>query len=113
MPVKIMIDQNRVETRVMNVFNKDVIPELSEEILADCNEYCKEDSRTLILSSLSHSILKEGKLVWETPYAKRQYWEIKTSLTPGRTWKWCETAKRRWFKKKWAPSAERRLKDHL
>ena len=54
-----------------------------------------------------------AKLVWETPYAKKQYWEIKTSLTPGRTWKWCETAKRRWFKKKWAPSAERRLKDHL
>ena len=112
MPVKIMIDPNKVSARVMNVFNQDVLPALSEEILADCNEYCKEDTRALITSSLTLSRPKEGKLIWDTPYAKRQYWEIKTSLTPGRTWKWCETAKRRW-KSRWAKLAEGGLRKHL
>ena len=97
MPIKIMIDPAKVGARVMNVFDQDVLPKLSEEILADCNEYCKEDQQTLI---------------WETPYAKRQYCEIKTSLTPGRTWKWCETARRK-HKERWKKNAERWLKSKL
>lgn len=113
MPVKIMIDPDKVVARVMNVFNQDVLPALSEEILADCNEYCKEDNHILIDSSIEKSKPEKGLLIWETPYAKRQYWEIKTSLTPGRTWKWCETAKRRWCKTKWSKKAERGLKDNL
>lgn len=112
MPVYIKINPARVEQRVMGVWEKDILPKLSEEILADCNEYCKEDSNALINSSLVHSKPEEGKLVWETPYAKRQYWEIKTSLTPGRTWKWCETAKRK-HKSRWIKLAERGFKDHL
>lgn len=112
MPIKIMIDPVKVGARVMNVFDQDVLPKLSKEILADCNEYCKEDQQTLIKSSQLHSKLKEGKLIWETPYAKRQYWEIKTSLTPGRTWKWCETARRK-HKERWKKNAERWLKSKL
>ena len=111
MPVKINISTQQVQTKVMTAWEKGLAA-LSEEILADCNEYCKEDHRTLILSSLAHSKPKEGKLVWETPYAKRQYWEIKTSLTPGRTWKWCETAKRK-HKARWQKLAERGLKKNL
>ena len=106
------IDPNKVGARVMSVWNVSVLPKLSEEILADCNEYCKEDQHGLIDSSLIHSKPQEGKLIWETPYAKRQYWAIKTSLTPGRTWKWCETAKRK-QKNRWNELAERGMKDHL
>ena len=112
MPVKIMIDPHKVGARVIGVFNSDVLPALSEEILADCNEYCKVDQHTLINSSQTASNFKEGKLVWDTPYAKRQYWEIKTSLTAGRTWKWCETAKRK-HKERWRMLAERGLKRTL
>ena len=112
MPVKVLIDPNKVGARVMNVWNASVLPKLSEEILEDCNEYCKEDQHGLIDSSLTHSKPQEGKLIWETPYAKRQYWEIKTSLTPGRTWKWCETAKRK-QKNRWAELAGERMKKSL
>lgn len=111
MPVKIRIDPNQVGQKVMTAW-KDGLPALSEEILADCNEYCKEDQHTLIDSSIAASIPSEGKLIWETPYAKRQYWAIKTSLTPGRTWKWCETAKRK-HKKRWKMLAERGLRENL
>lgn len=111
MPVKIYIDPNKVSARVMTAWNAG-LPQLSEEILADCNEYCKEESQTLIKSSLIHSKPEEGKLIWETKYAKRQYWEIQTSRKRGRTWKWCETAKRKRLKK-WREKAERGLKENL
>lgn len=111
MPVQIKIDPNKVGAHVMGAWD-DALPMLSEEILADCNEYCKEDSGALIKSSIIHSQLDEGKLVWETPYAKRQYWAIKTSLTPGRTWKWCETAKNKWSSR-WKKLAERLMKEYL
>ena len=111
MPVKIMISSNHVEAKFKTAWDKGLAA-LSEEILADCNEYCKEDQGTLIASSITHSRPQEGKLVWQTPYAKRQYWEIRTSLTPGRTWKWCETAKRKWLSR-WKQKAEQGLRDNL
>ena len=104
MPVKIMINRHAVEAVVRTAWDKG-LPLLSSEILNDCNQYCKEDTGTLIASSLIHSKLKEGVLVWQTPYARRQYWEIRTAyrtVNPRATWKWCEVAKRanadRWQK---------------
>ena len=111
MPVKINIDPNQIAAKVQGAFNKGLYA-LSAQILADCNEFCKEDQHTLIDSSLEQSKLGEGKLIWDTEYAKRQYWEIKTSLTPGRTWKWCETAKRK-HKDTWRRIAEKALRENL
>ena len=111
MPVKIQINPNTVTAKVERAWQKG-LKNLSDEILADCNEYCKEDQHTLIDSSYVHSTPENGRLVWQTPYAKRQYWEIKTSLTPGRTWKWCETAKRK-HKDRWQKLAEMGLRENL
>ena len=111
MPVIIKIDPNQCAAKVQTAWNKG-LAKLSEEVLADCNEYCKEDHGTLIASSLVHSRPQEGKLIWQTPYARRQYWEIRTSLKPGRTWKWCETAKRKW-KSRWQKLAEKGLRENL
>ena len=111
MPVKIQISSQQVEAKVKTAWEKGLY-DLSNEILADCNEYCKEDTTMLINSSLEKSIPQQGRLIWETPYAKRQYWAIRTSLKPGRTWKWCETAKRKW-KDRWKALAEKGLRDNL
>ena len=111
MPVKIQISESAVEAKVMTAWNKGLY-ELSSEILADCNEFCKEDTGALIASSNTHSRPQDGKLIWQTPYARRQYWSIQTSYTPGRTWKWCETAKRRW-KSRWKTLAEEKLRKYL
>ena len=95
MPVKINISKSAVVAKVMTAFT-DTLPELSEEILGDCNKYCKEDTGTLIASSLVHSVLSEGKLIWQTPYARRQYWAIRTAyrtVNPEARWRWCEYAK--------------------
>ena len=111
MSIQIRISEGQVEARIKGAWEKGLYA-LSSEILADCNEYCKEDKGTLIMSSMTHSQPQKGRLIWSTPYAKRQYWAIRTSLTPGRTWKWCETAKRK-HKARWQQLAERILKENL
>ena len=111
MPVRINIDPNQCAAKVEGAWKKGLFA-LSSQILGDCNQYVKYQHGTLESSSHSHSKLGEGKLIWATKYAKRQYWEIKTSLTPGRTWKWCETAKRK-HKDTWRRIAEKALRENL
>ena len=111
MPVRIKIDPHQCAAKVTGAWDKTLYA-LSAQILGDCNQYVKRDQGGLEASSYAHSILRDGKLIWQTPYAKRQYWEIQTSYTPGRTWKWCETAKRK-HKSDWQRIAEKGLKDNL
>lgn len=111
MPVQIKIDQNKCGAKVMGAWAKGLFA-LSSQILGDCNQYVKIDTHNMERSSYTASDLAKGKLVWDTVYAKRQYWAIETSLTPGRTWKWCETAKTKHLAD-WAKIAEKGLKDNL
>jgi hypothetical protein len=112
--VRILIDPNKVTTTVQTAW-KSGLPHLSEEILADCNELCKEDTGALIQSSLIHSRPKEGKLIWRTPYARPQYWRIRTAYkdkNPNATWKWCHEAKARWVER-WNRLAQKHFEDNL
>ena len=96
MSVKIIINREKVETRIKYAFGAGM-GMLANEILNDCNQYCKEDTGMLIASSYIHSQLDDGKLIWQTPYARRQYWEIRTAIpdpNPNATWKGCEAAKK-------------------
>lgn len=113
--MKININKTAVAAKVETAFKKG-LPQLSEEILNDCNQYCKMDTGNLIASSYIHSKLDEGKLIWQTPYARRQYWEIRTAITdngnPKATWKWCEAAKKAHLKQ-WERQAQIALKENL
>ena len=95
MSVKFIIDENKIQVKMDNIW-KTGLEMLSSEILRDCNKYCKQDRGGLIMSSYIHSDLKNGKLVWQTPYAARQYYAIPTAYhdqNPNATWRWCEVAK--------------------
>jgi hypothetical protein len=95
MPVKINIDKAKVLAKIDVAWGKATGP-LAEEILADCNEYCKMDTGALIASSLIHSQFDKGLLIWATPYARRQYYEIRTASKDYHsmaTWRWAEVAK--------------------
>ena len=108
MAVKINFVKEHAMAKIMDTFNAN-LEELSSEILNDCNQYCKEDTGTLIASSLIHSDLKNGKLIWQTPYARRQYWEIRTAyktVNPNASWRWCEVAKKRHLNQ-WIRQAQR------
>ena len=95
MSVKFNIDESKIQVKMDNIW-KNSLEMLSSEILRDCNKYCKEDTGMLIMSSYIHSDLKNGRLVWQTPYAARQYYAIPTAyhdVNPNATWRWCEVAK--------------------
>ena len=112
--MRITIDKSAVKMKVANAFDKGLAI-LSEEILNDCNQYCKEKTGALIASSLRASELDDGKLVWDTKYAARQYWEIPTAHTdvnPNATWKWCDVAKANHLEK-WNKQANQLLKENM
>ena len=114
MPVKINIVKSAVEAKVQGAFQKG-LPLLCEEILNNCNLYCKEDTGTLIASSLVHSRPQEGKIIWQTPYARRQYWEIRTAyktVNPGASWRWCEVAKQKHLRQ-WNLQAQKYMEMNL
>lgn len=95
MSVKFNIDESKIQSKIEKTWER-CREILSSQILRDCNQYCKEDTGTLIASSLIHSRLKEGLLIWQTPYAARQYYAIPTAyhdVNPNATWRWCEVAK--------------------
>jgi Minor capsid. len=91
----ININKGAIEAKISRTF-KSVLPQLTELVLADCNEYCKRADGALIASSLIHTRFDDGIMIWQTPYARRQYWEIQTAHTdknPRATWKWVHVAK--------------------
>ena len=95
MAVRIEINGNTIQAKIDNAW-KSGLEMLSSQILKDCNFYCKEDTGMLIMSSYIHSRLKDGLLVWQTPYAARQYYEIPTAykdVNSNATWRWAEVAK--------------------
>ena len=95
MSVKVTINENSIVAKIDNAWETG-LEMLSSQILKDCNRYCKEDTGMLIMSSFIHSELKKGRLVWNTPYAARQYYEIPTAykdVNSNATWRWCEVAK--------------------
>ena len=111
MPIKIHIDPKQVKMDVSGAWSKALFA-LTSQIAGDCNQFVKVDQHTLENSIRYQAEGDKGEISWSTVYAKRQYWEIETSLTPGRTWKWCETAKRKHLKI-WRKQAEKGLRDNL
>lgn len=99
MSVEIKVDEFAIGNKALNAWKKG-LQMLSSQVLKDCNKYCKEDTEMLIASSLIHSDLKNGKLVWQTPYAARQYYAIRTAykdVNPQATWRWVEVAKSNYY----------------
>ena len=62
MPVNIQISKSAVTAKVVEAWEKG-LPLLSEEILNDCNTYCKEENTILIGSSSDHSELDRKSVV--------------------------------------------------
>lgn len=112
--MQVNINKGAVLAKVEGAFKKG-LPILTEEIKDDCNQYCKWDIGDLAMSANRHSIPEEGLIIWQTSYAKRQYWQIKTAYKdkqPKATWKWCEVAKAE-LMEKWQRQAQRLMEMNL
>lgn len=114
MSVKIDINKPRIRSRVNNAW-RGQLPVLSEQVLKDCNKYAKLDQGPLIASSQTASDLQNGVLVWDTPYAARQHWEIQTAYkdkNPNASWHWKLVAKSK-HKKQWNKLAQKEFDKRL
>lgn len=70
------------------------LPILSQQILADCNYFCKQDQSGLINSSITASDIDHGDLVWDTAYAAMQYFlpSAVKDVNPNAASMWCHKA---------------------
>lgn len=71
--VRLVFDKSKVAAKVEAARDRG-IAEVGNEALKDANYYAREDSSTLIKSSIIASKPEKGRLVWDTPYAKRMYY---------------------------------------
>lgn len=55
---------------------------VTEAVIQYGNDYVKVDQGTLRDSALEASIPKKGLAIWDTPYAKKQYYTGKPSKKP-------------------------------
>jgi hypothetical protein len=92
--------------RLQQVFERGALPELAQEMLQNCNEYCPQREGTLMESG---HIEDGGKyLVWDTKYAAKVYYtstqNISKQKNPKAAARWCEVAERK-YSKHWAEKA--------
>ena len=93
--VRIVRNDTRIRARV-TAGKKAMIYAVAEQALRDSNYYCRQDQSMLISSSYSASVPKEGRLVWNTPYARRVYYTGTPSrdVNANASLMWCEVARR-------------------
>ena len=113
MGVQIIFDKNKCMVRIGKAWAK-ATPGLAQEILDDCNKYCKEETGALIESSKTASDLENGKIAWDTPYAHRQYWLVTAHKTvnPNASWRWADVAKSKHLEK-WTKTAQKGFSNNL
>lgn len=92
--IEVVIDKAAVIGKIQ-VRNEKLRTIVANELLKDANYYCKQDSGELIRSSIRASKPEEGLLIWDTPYAKKQYYTGTASkdTNPNATIMWAHKAK--------------------
>jgi len=84
------------------------LPQITALIRENANRYVRVDRGNLRGSSYRASDLAKGRIVWETPYARRVYYTGKPSkdINPNASLLWCEVAKQR-HSREWGRAVEK------
>ncbi len=92
--VRVEFNKTGVKARVTAASEKATFA-MATQALKDSNYFAKQDQGGLIKSSEIASDLDAGLLVWDTPYAKKQYYtgEASTDVNPNATKLWAHTAR--------------------
>lgn len=83
---------------------------IDSEVLRLCDPYAPKETGILIRSGIMFTEIGSGKVVYDTPYARRQYY-IPMQHTEGRTHMWFEEMKRSGGKEKILNAARRAVKN--
>lgn len=93
MPVTITTDIPAIKIKLDGNWRKN-LHALSEQVLTDCNFFCRVDTGTMRSTSLIASDLSNGTLIWDTPYAAKVYYTgvPSTDVNPNASLMWAEKA---------------------
>lgn len=100
MSVTVEFDRARVAQELKSRIDK-VQPILDARVLADSNYYCPEDTSNLIKSGIFGTKIGSGHVIWDSPYAKSQYYDHphkSHQKNPNACMKWFEAAKAKCYK---------------
>ncbi|MGN4578386.1 minor capsid protein [Bacillus cereus group sp. MYBK74-1] len=113
--VNVQVDTAQIESNVMRATEKAQFA-LDEQVLKDSNYYAPEDTTELKRSGVRFSRPGEGHVGWDTPYARRLYYnpQYNFSKQPNQNARglWFEEAKAR-HASDWARIVERTISDNL
>ncbi|OQM47533.1 minor capsid protein [Anoxybacillus sp. UARK-01] len=98
--VKVNINQNQLQSDIDRRLDKAQYA-LDNQVLRDSNYFIPKDTGNLEKSSFLHSQIGQGKIVWNTPYARRLYYNpqynFSKDVNPNAQGLWFEVAKARWY----------------
>lgn len=93
--MNVKVDLKGVNKKLRN--NKQAQARLDQIVLKDSNQFAPMQEGTLITSSLTASKIGQGQLIWDTPYARRLYWNpqynFSKNVNPNARGLWFEAAK--------------------
>ena len=94
--IKVNFNANAVANKIDNAIDK-AQHALDQQVLKDSNFFIPFDTGELMRSSLRHSKIGEGLIVWNTPYARRLYYNpqynFSKDVNPNARGLWFEEAK--------------------
>lgn len=87
--------------------------QLDQDVIKDSNYYIPKDKSTLEGSALIASQIGKGKVIWDTPYARRLYYNpgynFSTDKNPNARGLWFEAAKAK-KRSEWLQNAQANYK---
>ncbi|HFJ9375106.1 TPA: minor capsid protein [Bacillus nitratireducens] len=113
--VNVQVDTHQIESKVMEATQKAQFA-LDEQVLKDSNFYAPEDTTELIRSGVRFSEPGTGHVEWNTPYARRLYYNpqynFSKDVNPNAQGLWFEAAKAAHLVD-WKRIIEQTMKDNL
>ncbi|MGP1430918.1 MAG: minor capsid protein [Treponema sp.] len=87
---------------------------LDNLIIRDSNYFCPKETSVLQKSAIINTTMGSGLLIWQTPYARKQYYgeqlDHSKQRNPNACARWFEAAKARWYEK-WVKFVNARLRN--
>ncbi|MDM5191131.1 minor capsid protein [Bacillus hominis] len=113
--VNVRVDTGVIESKVLEATRKSQFA-LDQQVLKDSNFYIPKDTGELERSSIRFSRPGEGHIEWNTPYARKLYWNPEFNFSkqpnPNSQALWFEEAKARNVTD-WARIVENEIKRNL
>lgn len=92
--INVRVDAQGLAGAIIDACHEAVGVALQEQILQDANYFCLQDQGALMASAIASTDKGGGEITWNTPYAKRRYYEPtpRRGVNPNAKLHWAEEA---------------------